>query len=55
VLFRSGLFFPLNTGEAVRLYRRCAYRGSEGAYAALKRIHDAVRPKDKEFDIESKD
>ena len=37
--------------EAVRLYRNAAQRGSQDAYYALKRLHDQIRPPDKEFQI----
>jgi uncharacterized protein len=37
--------------EAVRLYRNAAQRGSQDAYYALRRLHDQIRPPDKEFQI----
>ncbi len=38
-------------GEAARLYRNAAQRGSQSAYDALKRMHDGIRPTGKEFAI----
>ncbi len=37
--------------EAVHWYRISAQRGSQDAYFALKRLHDEIRPPDKEFQI----
>jgi len=39
-----GLGVPKNPGDASRLYRNAAQRGSESAYDALKRMHDRIRP-----------
>lgn len=38
--------------EAVRHYRNAARRGSQDAYRALRRMHDALRPDDKAFRVE---
>jgi uncharacterized protein len=59
VLAQVALGFCYETGtgvvkkisEAVRLYRSSAQRGSQDAYFALKRLHDQIRPPDKEFQI----
>jgi TPR repeat protein len=37
--------------EAVRWYRSSAQRGSQDAFYALKRLHDQIRPREKEFQI----
>jgi hypothetical protein len=37
--------------EAVKWYRSSAQRGSKDAYYALKRLHDEIRPADKEYQI----
>jgi uncharacterized protein len=47
--YESGRGLPVRLPEAVRLYRVAARRGSLDAYRALRRLHDARRPKDKEF------
>jgi hypothetical protein len=41
-----------NTGEAARLYRKSAQRGSRIGFEALKRMHDTLRPPDVEFHID---
>ena len=46
-----GIAVHQDMGEAVTLYRRCATRGSQAAYDALRRMYDAVRPNEKEFEI----
>jgi TPR repeat protein len=59
VLAQVALGFCYETGtgvekripEAVKWYRSSAQRGSQDAYYALKRLHDQIRPKDKEFQI----
>ncbi len=47
-----GLGTPRNKEQAATLYRNAAQRGSESAYLALRRMHDEIRPKGKEFEIE---
>jgi TPR repeat protein len=37
--------------EAVRLYRSGYRRGSQDAYRALRRLHDAIRPADDRFRV----
>ena len=41
----------VNKGKAAGLFRNAAQRGSQSAYAALRRMHDEIRPPDKEFEI----
>ena len=63
VLAQVALGFCYETGsgvvpsesEAARLYRAAAQRGSQDAYYALKRMHDRIRPPDKEFQIDESD
>jgi uncharacterized protein len=50
--FERGIGVPTRTQEAVRLYRIAARRGSQDAYRALKRLHDAVRPQEQRFHID---
>lgn len=53
--FGLGYCFETGTGvlpkkaEAARYYRAASVRGSQDAYRALRRMHDAVRPGDAEF------
>jgi TPR repeat protein len=47
-----GLGFQRNVGEAVKLYRKSAERGSLAGFEALKRMYDALRPPDREFRID---
>lgn len=49
--YQKGIGVPQNKGEAVRLYRSAAQRGSQDAYYALLRLHDEIRPKEREFEI----
>jgi len=49
--YETGTWFPKKAGEAARLYRSAAQRGSQDAYFALRRMHDRIRPKDKEFQL----
>jgi uncharacterized protein len=46
-----GLGVERNSGWAARLYRTAAQRGSQDAYRALLRMHDAIRPAGKEFEV----
>ena len=50
--YEQGLRVPRDPAHAVRLYRQCARRGSDGAYLALKQMHDILRPSDEEFSPE---
>ncbi len=49
--YETGTGVVKKTSEAVRLYRGSAQRGSQDAYFALRRMHDVIRPSDKEFQI----
>ncbi len=49
--YETGTGVAKKTPEAVRLYRSSAQRGSQDAYYALKRLHDEIRPPEKEFQI----
>jgi uncharacterized protein len=42
---------PARKGEAAKLYRSSAQRGSQDAYRALKRMHDEIRPDGWEYSI----
>ena len=46
-----GLGVPKKAGEASRIYRDAAQRGSESAYKALKRMHDEIRPEGEEWAV----
>jgi len=50
--YEHGYGLQENKGEAARLYRVCAQRGSQNAFQSLRRIYDEIRPKDKEFVME---
>jgi hypothetical protein len=45
----TGRGMPPSTAVAARLYRSAWGRGSQDAYRALRRLHDALRPPDPEF------
>ena len=47
--FETGTGVRQDKLEAIRLYRVCTQRGSQGAYRSLKRFYDEVRPKKNEF------
>jgi len=49
--YEKGIGMAHNKGEASRLYRDASKRGSENAYYALRRMHDEIRPEEKEFEI----
>jgi len=48
----KGIGLARNKGEGARMYRDAVQRGSENAYAALRRMHDEIRPKEKKFEVE---
>ncbi len=50
--YEHGLGVSLNKGEAAKLYRICAERGSQNAFYSLRRMYDEIRPKDKVYVIE---
>lgn len=47
--YETGTGVTKNRLEAIRLYRVCTQRGSQGAYRSLKRLYDEIRPKKNEF------
>ena len=49
--YETGIGVAKKIPEAVRLYRSSAQRGSQDAYFALRRMHDAIRPPGKDFQI----
>ena len=49
--FERGIGVPQHSGEAARLYRAAAQRGSAIGFAALKRMYDNLRPADAEYRI----
>ncbi|MCX6137565.1 MAG: tetratricopeptide repeat protein [Ignavibacteriales bacterium] len=50
--YEEGIRVPRNPSRAVHFYRLCARRGSDGAYLALKRMHDTLRPVEQEFSLD---
>ena len=50
--YEHGYGLQKDKGEAARLYRICAERGSQNAFVSLRRMYDEIRPKEKEFVIE---
>jgi TPR repeat protein len=50
--YETGSGVVPSDSEAARLYRAAAQRGSQDAYYALKRMHDRIRPANKEFQID---
>ena len=49
--YETGSGIGKNKSEAVRLYRESAYRGSQIAYYALKKMYDEIRPDSPEYRI----
>jgi hypothetical protein len=49
--YETGTGVAVDKGEAARLYRSSGQRGSQDAYRALLRMHDAIRPRGEEFRI----
>jgi TPR repeat protein len=49
--FEMGVGVDRNWAEAARLYRNGAQRGSQDAFFALRRMHDNIRPQEKEFQL----
>ena len=49
--YETGRGAAENISTAVRLYRTGASRGSQDAYRALRRLHDDLRPSDREFSM----
>ena len=52
--YEHGVGVRARQGEAVRLYRIAARRGSQDAFRALRRLHDDLRPKEARFIIEER-
>jgi TPR repeat protein len=49
--YERGLGVRRDSGSAARMYRNAAQRGSQSAFDALKRMHDAIRPKGEEWQV----
>jgi TPR repeat protein len=49
--YETGTGEPVSKAEAARYYRAASVRGSQDAFRALRRMHDAVRPEEKEYQI----
>jgi TPR repeat protein len=49
--YETGTRTKHSKGTAAGIYRRAAYRGSRDAYNSLLRLHDEIRPAEKEFEI----
>ena len=47
----KGVGVGRNSARAARLYRNAAQRGSQDAYRALLRMHDAIRPPGTQFEV----
>jgi TPR repeat protein len=47
----TGKGFPPSKARAARYYRAASVRGSQDAYHALRRMHDAIRPDEPQFRI----
>jgi TPR repeat protein len=50
--YEHGIGVAQSKARAATLYRSAAQRGSQDAFRALKRLHDELRPPDKEFVVE---
>ncbi len=49
--YEQGFGVRRSSAEAARWYRAGAQRGSQDAYRALRRMHDALRPEEPQFVI----
>ncbi|HUI09854.1 MAG TPA: tetratricopeptide repeat protein [Bacteroidota bacterium] len=49
--YETGTGLPRKDAEAAFYYRAASMRGSQDAFRALRRMHDAIRPEDPEFKI----
>jgi TPR repeat protein len=47
--YETGTVYRESAGEAAQLYRTAWRRGSQDAYRALRRLHDALRPPDAKY------
>jgi len=49
ICFEKGILVKKDLAKAVTYYRKAAFRGSQNAFSALKRIYDNLRPNDPRF------
>jgi len=49
ICFEKGIIVKKDLAKAVTYYRKSAFRGSQNAFSALKRIYDNLRPNDSRF------
>ncbi|MCK9425360.1 MAG: hypothetical protein M0Q21_04875 [Ignavibacteriaceae bacterium] len=49
ICYERGIFVKKDLAKAVTYYRKAAFRGSQNAFSALKRIYDNLRPDDPRF------
>jgi len=49
--YETGTGVPRKSAEAAYYYRAASMRGSQDAFRALRRMHDAIRPDDPEFRV----
>jgi len=49
--YDKGLLVKKDLATAVTYYRKAAFRGSQNAFSALKRIYDNLRPDDPKFKL----
>lgn len=51
ICFERGIIVKKDLAKAVTYYRKAAFRGSQNAFSALKRIYDNLRPDDPRFKV----
>lgn len=51
ICFERGIIVKKDLAKAVTYYRKAAFRGSQNAFSALKRIYDNLRPTESRFNI----
>ena len=51
ICYSKGILVKKDMAKAVAYYRKAAFRGSQNAFSALKRIYDNMRPNDPRFNI----
>jgi hypothetical protein len=49
ICFEKGILVKKDLAKAVTYYRKAAFRGSQNAFSALKRIYDSLRPNEPRF------
>jgi len=49
--YEKGIGLPKDKGEAYRIFHKALIRGSETAFHALRKMHDDIRPSDKEYQM----